>query len=213
MPDILAELGHIGVVPVVKIDRAADAVPLGEALLAGDLPCAEITFRTAAAEEAIANLAAACPDVLLGAGTVLTVDQAQRAVRAGAHFIVSPGFSPALADWCLAQGVPAVPGAATPTEIMAALERGFSVLKFFPAEVYGGPAALKALSAPFGQVRFMPTGGVNTGNLAAYLGLSCVHSVGGSWMVDARLIAAGQFGEITHLAAEARAIVRAVRGS
>ncbi len=213
MPEVMETLGRIGRVPVVKIDRAADAVPLGRALIAGGLPCAEITFRTAAAEEAIGSLAAACRDELvIGAGTVLTIDQAERAVRAGARFIVSPGFSPALVDWCLAHGVPVMPGCVTPTEIMAALDKGLKVLKFFPAEVYGGIAALKALSAPFGMIRFVPTGGVNTKNLADYLGLAAVHAVGGSWMVEGKLIAGGQFAEITRLAGEACAIVRQVRG-
>jgi 2-dehydro-3-deoxyphosphogluconate aldolase / (4S)-4-hydroxy-2-oxoglutarate aldolase len=213
MADVMGTLGRIGLVPVVKIDRASDAVPLGQALIAGGLPCAEITFRTAAAEEAIANLSAACrDDMVIGAGTVLTIDQAERAVRAGARFIVSPGFSPALVDWCLAHDVPAMPGCVTPTEIMAALDKGLKILKFFPAEVYGGIAALKALSAPFGMVKFVPTGGVNAKNLADYLSLGAVHAVGGSWMVEGKLIAGSQWAEITRLAAEACAIVRQVRG-
>ncbi len=148
----------------------------------------------------------------MGAGTVLTVDQAERAVGAGARFIVSPGFGPAVVDWCLSKGVPVLPGVVTPTELMTALERGIQIVKFFPAEAYGGIATLKALSAPFGGVKFMPTGGISASNLAAYLSVPAVHAVGGSWMVEGKLIAEGQFAEVTRLAAEARAIVRQVRG-
>jgi 2-dehydro-3-deoxyphosphogluconate aldolase / (4S)-4-hydroxy-2-oxoglutarate aldolase len=212
MSEMLTALGLIGLVPVVKIDRAADAVPLGQALVAGGLPCAEITFRTAAAEEAIRNLAAALPEMMLGAGTVLTVEQAEKAVSAGARFIVSPGFGPAVVDWCLRQGVPVLPGVATPTEIMMALDKGIKIVKFFPAEALGGIATLKALSAPFGGVKFMPTGGVSAANLPDYLALPAVHACGGTWMVEGKLIAGGQFAEITRLAAEARGIVRRVRG-
>jgi len=212
MTHVIAMLGQIGLVPVVKLDRAADAVPLGQALIAGGLPCAEITFRTAAAAEAIGLLANACPDLLLGAGTVLTVEQAELAVDAGARFIVSPGFSPAVVDWCLHRGVPVIPGVVTPTELMVALDKGLNILKFFPAEAYGGIATLKALSAPFGGVKFMPTGGVSAKNLAEYLSLPSVHAVGGSWMVEGKLIASGNFAEVTRLAAEARAIVRQTRG-
>jgi len=213
MTEVLSELGRFGVVPVVKIDRVADAAPLGKALIAGELPCAEITFRTAAAEEAIRSLASAFPELLLGAGTVLTLEQAKKAVAAGARFIVSPGFSPALVDWCQSSGVPVLPGVATPTDVMMALEKGLSIVKFFPAEAFGGVATLKALSAPFGGVRFVPTGGINARNLADYLILPSVHACGGSWMVEGKLLAGGQFDEITLLAAEARAIVRQVRGA
>ena len=213
MTEVLSELGRLGVVPVVKIDRVADAVPMGEALIAGGLLCAEITFRTAAAEQAIRGLASAFPELLLGAGTVLTIDQAKKAVAAGARFIVSPGFSPALVDWCQSSGVFVLPGVATPTDIMMALEKGLSIVKFFPAEAFGGVATLKALSAPFGGVRFVPTGGINLRNLADYLSLPSVHACGGSWMVEGKLLAGGQFEEITRLSAEARAIVQQVRGA
>lgn len=211
MHDVFPKLNQIGLVPVVKIDRAADAVPLGEALIAGGLPCAEITFRTAAAEEAIGKLAMALPGLILGAGTVLTVEQAQRAVGAGASFIVSPGFSPSIVEWCLSHQVPVMPGTVTPTEIMAALDRGLKVLKFFPAEMYGGVAALKALGAPFGSVRFVPTGGINAKNMADYLALSAVYAVGGSWMVESKLISSGRFDEIQRLATEACSIASRVR--
>jgi 2-dehydro-3-deoxyphosphogluconate aldolase / (4S)-4-hydroxy-2-oxoglutarate aldolase len=210
--DTLGALGRLGVVPVVKIDRAADALPLGEALIAGGLPCAEITFRTSAAEEAIRSLAVAFPELLLGAGTVLTLGQAERAASAGARFIVSPGFSPALVDWCRQNDMTVLPGVATPTEIMMAIDKGLSVMKFFPAESLGGVATLKALSAPFGHVTFIPTGGISARNLLDYLSLPAVHACGGSWMVETKLISGGQFDEIARLSAEARAIVRQVRG-
>lgn len=212
MLDIMAVLGRIGLVPVVRLERAEDAAPLGEALAQGGLPCAEITFRTAAAPAAIAHLVAARPDMVVGAGTVLTVEQAQQALDAGAAFIVAPGFSAKVVDWCLERRMPVLPGVVTPTELMAGLERGLRIFKFFPAEAYGGVATIKALSAPFGGVRFMPTGGVTAKNLADYLVLPAVHAVGGSWMVEPKLIAGGEFGEITRLAAEACVIVQRVRG-
>ena len=212
MSEMLTALGQIGLVPVVKIDRAADAVPLGQALVAGGLPCAEITFRTAAAEEAIRNLAAALPEMLLGAGTVLTVEQAEKAVIAGGAFHRVARLWPRGRGLVHRQGVPVLPGVATPTEIMMALDKGIKIVKFFPAEALGGIATLKAFSAPFGGVKFMPTGGVSAANLPDYLALPAVHACGGTWMVEGKLIAGGQFAEITRLAAEARAIVRRVRG-
>ncbi|MGC8874885.1 MAG: bifunctional 4-hydroxy-2-oxoglutarate aldolase/2-dehydro-3-deoxy-phosphogluconate aldolase, partial [Chloroflexia bacterium] len=168
---VVERLGELGLVPVIEIERAEHAVPLGEALLAAGLPCAEITFRTAAAEEAIRQIAAALPEMLTGAGTVLTIDQARRAVDAGARFVVSPGLNPALVDWCLQEGVPVIPGVATPTEVGMALSRGLSIVKFFPAEALGGVKMLKALAAPFKGVRFIPTGGITAANLADYLKL------------------------------------------
>jgi 2-dehydro-3-deoxyphosphogluconate aldolase / (4S)-4-hydroxy-2-oxoglutarate aldolase len=207
----LAGLGRLGIVPVVKIDRAEDAVPLGRALLAGGLACAEITFRTGAAAAAIQNLANTCPELLLGAGTVLTIEQAEAAVRAGAKFIVAPGFDPELVDWCQARDLPVLPGVATATEISAALKKRLRLLKFFPSETLGGTAMLKALSGPFPELKFVPTGGISPTNLAAYLALPCVHACGGSWMVESKLIAGGRFDEIARLAAEACAIVREAR--
>lgn len=209
IPDIL---GRLALVPVVKIDKAEDGIPLGKALIAGGLPCAEITFRTQAAEEAIRRIASEFPELMLGAGTVLTVDQAKKAVGAGARFIVSPGFETQVIDWCLAQGVEIFPGVVTPTEIMAAFGKGLTIVKFFPAEAFGGIATIKALAAPFGNIRFIPTGGVNARNLADYLSLPAVHACGGSWMVESRMIAAHQFGEIARLTAEACAIVQRIRG-
>jgi len=212
MTDVLEKLGLLGVVPVVAIERSEDAVELGRALLAGGLPCAEITFRTAAAEEAIQRISSSLPEIIVGAGTVLSVDQANRAVSAGAQFIVSPGFNHKVVDWCLQNEIPVTPGVVTPTEIDMALDRGLKILKFFPSEAMGGIATLKAIAAPYGGVKFIPTGGINPKNLADYLSLPAVHACGGSWLVKSTLISAGEFVEITRLTEEAQAIVRQVRG-
>jgi 2-dehydro-3-deoxyphosphogluconate aldolase/(4S)-4-hydroxy-2-oxoglutarate aldolase len=212
MPGILDTLGDLGLVPVVKIERVEDAVELGRALLAGGLPCAEITFRTAAAEEAIRRISSSLPDIIVGAGTVLSVDQASRAVSAGAQFVVSPGFNQKVVDWCLENEVPVTPGVLTPTEIEMVLARGLNILKFFPAEAMGGIATLKAIGAPYGEVKFVPTGGINQDNLADYLAQPNVHCCGGSWLVKAGLISAGKFDEITRLTREAVSVVRQVRG-
>ena len=212
MQEILDTLGHLGVVPVVKIERSEDAVELGRALLAGGLPCAEITFRTAAAVEAIRQISSSLPEIVLGAGTVLSVDQADRAVSAGAQFIVSPGFNQKVVDWCLGNQIPVTPGVATPTEIDMALDKGLDILKFFPAEALGGLATLKAIAAPYVGVKFIPTGGINQDNLADYLAHPSVHCCGGSWLVKANLITAGRFDDITQLAREAMSVVRQVRG-
>lgn len=212
MQEILETLGHLGVVPVVSIKRADDAVPLGNALIAGGLPCAEITFRTDAAEEAIRQIASELPQVVIGAGTVLSVEQAEKAVAAGARYIVSPGFAPQVVDWCLTHNVAVTPGVATPTEINMALDKGLNILKFFPAEALGGLKTLKAIAAPYGDVKFIPTGGITSKNLADYLSLPAVHACGGSWLVASNLISAGEFAEITRLTEEALSIVRQVRG-
>jgi 2-dehydro-3-deoxyphosphogluconate aldolase/(4S)-4-hydroxy-2-oxoglutarate aldolase len=212
MTDLLEKLGFLGVVPVIAIERSEDAVELGRALLTGGLPCAEITFRTAAAEEAIRLISSSLPEIIVGAGTVLSVDQANRAISAGAQFIVSPGFNQKVVDWCLQNEIPVTPGVVTPTEIDMALNRGLKILKFFPAEAMGGIATLKAIAAPYGGVKFIPTGGINPKNLADYLSLPAVHACGGSWLVKSTLISAGEFTEITRLAEEALAIVRQVRG-
>jgi len=212
MTNLLEKLGLLGVVPVVKIERAEDAVELGRALLAGGLPCAEITFRTPAAEETIRRISSSLPEIIVGAGTVLSVDQANKAVSAGARFIVSPGFNQKVVDWCLQNEMPVTPGVVTPTEIDMALDRGLNILKFFPAEAIGGIAVLKAISAPYGGVKFIPTGGINQNNLADYLALPSVHCCGGSWLVKANLISAGRFDEITKLTRDAMSVVRRVRG-
>jgi 2-dehydro-3-deoxyphosphogluconate aldolase/(4S)-4-hydroxy-2-oxoglutarate aldolase len=212
MNQVLAALGRVGLVPVIKIESAEDAVPLARALFEGELPVAEITFRTAAAGEAIHRIARDLPEMILGAGTVLTARQVDQAVEAGAKFIVSPGFDPAVVDWCLARDIAVTPGVATPSEVIMALARGLQCLKFFPAEELGGTRMLKALAGPFGDVQFIPTGGITAVSLPDYLRLPNVLAVGGSWMATAALITTGQFDEIRRLAEEARRIVTSVRG-
>lgn len=203
----LERLRNAGVVPVVVLERAEDALPAARAMLAGGMDVMEITFRTAAAAEAIRNVAAECPEMLVGAGTVLTVEQCEKAVALGAKFIVSPGFDAEIVDWCVERGVAVAPGCVTPTEIMAALKRGLSVVKFFPAGIYGGLKAMKALAAPFGQVKFIPTGGVSADNLAEYAAAPFVHAVGGSWLCPKADVAAGNFARIAELCAQSRRIV------
>jgi 2-dehydro-3-deoxyphosphogluconate aldolase/(4S)-4-hydroxy-2-oxoglutarate aldolase len=207
----LAALGFAGVVPVITISTASKAARLGQALLEGGLACAEITFRTEAAETAIGQMIGAHPEILVGAGTVLTIDQARRAMDAGARFIVSPGFEARVVTWCLDNGIPIVPGVATPTEINMALEYGLEILKFFPASAFGGVTTLKAIAAPYHEVKFIPTGGVNAQNLAEYLRLSSVLACGGSWLVKHNTIEDGKFDQITRLSKEAVEIVRQVR--
>jgi 2-dehydro-3-deoxyphosphogluconate aldolase/(4S)-4-hydroxy-2-oxoglutarate aldolase len=210
---VLERLGKLALVPVVKIEDAQDSVELGKALLRGGLPCAEITFRTDAAEAAIEAIASALPEMLVGAGTVLTVDQAKRAVGAGAQFIVAPGFNPRVVDWCLDNHVPVTPGVATPTEIEMAIAKRLNILKFFPAEAIGGIATLKAIAAPYSGIKFIPTGGINATNLADYLALPMVLACGGSWMVKADFITNKDFDKITHLTQEAMSIVQQHRGA
>lgn len=205
---IVERLGQLGLIPVVKIDQTSQGPLLAEALLAGGLPCVEITFRTPDAEEAIRNITRSYPDMLTGAGTVITIDQADRAVSAGARFIVSPGLSMPVIEWCLEHKVPVFPGIATSTEIITALSYGLEVLKFFPAEALGGAKTLQALSAPFDRVRFIPTGGINMQNLESYVKLSCVHACGGSWFVSSSLISSGKFDAISKGAAEALALIK-----
>jgi 2-dehydro-3-deoxyphosphogluconate aldolase/(4S)-4-hydroxy-2-oxoglutarate aldolase len=205
MTDVLETITAARLLPVVVIDDAATALPLAAALRCGGLRCAEITLRTPAAEAAIRALATE-PDILVGAGTVLNAAQAARVIDAGARFVVTPGFSLEVVRLCQARSVPVFPGVATATELMAALDAGVETVKFFPAEQLGGIATLKALAAPFGSVAFIPTGGISVANLAAYLGHPAVRAVGGSWMVAASLIAAGDFDEITRLTTQAVAI-------
>lgn len=207
MEKILEQIGQIGVVPVIAIHDVEKAVPLAKALLAGGLPCAEVTFRTAQGEEAIRRIAQEVPEVLVGAGTVLTCLQADRAAEAGAKFIVSPGFNPKVVHHCIAKGIPITPGCSTPSDMEQAIERGLEVVKFFPAEQAGGLAYIKAVAAPYSMLRFMPTGGIGPGNLAQYLAFEKILACGGSWMVKADLIDSGNFDEITRLCAEAAAIV------
>lgn len=207
MNPILQQLGQIRIIPVVVLEDVATAVPLTAALLAGGLPCAEITFRTTAAAAAIAQIRTTHPTMLVGAGTILTIAQAQQAQAAGAQFIVTPGFDAAVVDWCLAHDLPITPGVITPTEINLALAKGLHLLKFFPAEAAGGIPFLKAIAAPFGDVQFIPTGGINAHNLADYLRLPMVYACGGSFMVEKSWLATGQFGRVTEMAAQAVAIV------
>ncbi len=209
--DFESFIAALRVIPVVEIPHVDDAVPLARALVDAGLPCAEITFRTASAAQAIEAIARSVPDIRVGAGTVVTLAQAEAALAAGAGFIVTPGFAPAVVDFALEHGVPIVPGVCTPTEVGMALARGLSVLKLFPAEAAGGVAYLKALAAPFGGVRFVPTGGIGPDNLASYLAVKQVIACGGSWMVKKALIAAGEFDTIRTLAAQAREIACATR--
>ena len=212
MAEALAALSRIGLVPVITIESPRDAVPLAEALLDGGIACAEVTFRTPAAGEAIHGISSTCGELLVGAGTVLTVEQAEQATQAGAQYVVAPGFDPAVVGWCQERNVPVSPGVATPTEISMAVARGLSLLKFFPAEAMGGVQALQALSAPFAGVRFIPTGGITVANLPQYLALPNVAACGGSWMAKEGMISAGRFAEIARLSRQARAIVHQVRG-
>lgn len=208
---IIDRIEQTGIIPVVSIPQTQHALPLAEALLEGGLPCAEITFRTAAAADAIAQIREKFPELLTGAGTVLTVEQAQTALEAGAEFIVAPGTNPAVVDYCQAQNVTIFPGVCTPTEIELALSKGASVLKFFPAEAMGGVKFLKAVCAPYKQVRFIPTGGIEPGNLGDYLALPQVVACGGSWMVKPELMTAGEFAKIRQLAREVVTRVRELR--
>ncbi len=211
MSELERKFEQFGVIPVVAIEDAKDSPILGKALVAGGLPCAEITFRTAAAPEAIRLMAAECPDVVVGAGTVLTVKQAETAVANGAKFIVTPGFDDAVVDWCIANEVPITPGVMTPTEINMALNKGLRLLKFFPAEAAGGIKTLKAVGGPYGDVKFIPTGGISPSNLRDYLSLPSVLACGGSWLVKKQLISTGEFETITRLTQEAVAIVSEAR--
>ena len=205
---ILKEIESKKIVPVVKLDRAADAKPLAETLCASGLPLAEITFRTAAAEESIRIIAKEFPDMLVGAGTVVNEEQARKALDAGAKFIVSPGFSRKVTEYALNHDVMIFPGICTPTELMMALEYDLPVVKFFPAKQYGGLDTINALSAPFPGLRFMPTGGINQTNILDFLTSGKIIACGGSWMVADKLINSGDFKEIGRLTAEAVELVR-----
>ena len=200
-----------GVVPVVVLDDVKDALPLAKALTEGGLPCAEVTFRTEAAEESIKVMAEAYPDMVVGAGTVLTIEQVDAAVKAGAKFIVSPGFDPEIVDYCLEKEIPIFPGCVTPSEVAQAVKRGLKVVKFFPAEPAGGVAMIKAMAAPYNQLRFMPTGGIGTQNLKDYLEFNKISCCGGSWMVKADLIKNGEFEKICKLTKEAKELAKNIR--
>ena len=205
--EILEQLGEFGLVPAVKINNADSAVDVGRALIAGDLPVIEVIFRTDAAEEAIRRINNELPEILLGAGTVLTVDQVKKAVSAGAKFIVAPGFNPTVVDYCIENGIPVTPGVNNPSMIELAVERGLKLLKFFPAEASGGLKILKAVAPAYSGVSFLPTGGINEGNLADYLAFDRVHACGGTWFCKDALISNGRFDEITRLTKNAVSIV------
>jgi len=212
MNEVVKKLGEIGIVPVVVLDDAADAEGLGQALCEGGLPCAEVTFRTDAAEESIRILAEKYPDMLVGAGTVLTTENAQKAIDAGAKFIVSPGLNPKVVKYCREKGVPITPGIQTPTEIEQAIELGLDVVKFFPAEPAGGLKMIKAVAAAYVNLKFMPTGGINPENVKEYLAYDKILACGGSWMVKKDLIANHEFDKIRDMVSEAASIVKEVRG-
>ena len=207
-----AELRAVGVIPVVALDRAEDALPLVDALSVGGLACAEITFRTSSAAAAIAAVRAERPGVLVGAGTILTIAQADAAIEAGASFLVAPGFNPAVVRHSLDRGIPIVPGVCTPSEIELALGFELTLLKLFPAGPIGGPAYIKALTGPYPMVRFVPTGGITIGNLGDYLAIKAVVACGGTWLTRADMIRAGDFAGVEALAREAVTAVLAARG-
>ncbi len=211
MQNLIEKISNIGVVPVIKIDRAEDAIPLANALKNGGLCCAEVTFRTDAAEEAIRLIHKEFPDFLIGAGTVLTPKQADLAMAAGASFIVSPGLNPTVVKHCIDNDYPVIPGVCTPSEVELGMSLGLSYLKFFPAEAAGGVKMIKAMAAPYNKIKFMPTGGIGTANLKDYLTCSAVFVCGGSWMVPANLINEGKFDEIEKLTAEAVTLVKEIR--
>lgn len=208
---IMEKLAACGVVPVVVLENADDAVPTAKAMLAGGINVMEITFRTEAAADSIRAVSMNCPDMLVGAGTVVTLEQCITAVESGAKFIVCPGYDDEVVAWCVEHQIPVTPGCVTPTEIMAAMKHGIKVMKFFPANIYGGLAALKALAGPFGGIKFIPTGGVSASNLAEFIKSPYIHAVGGSWVCPKADITAHNFDKITAMCREARNTIDAAR--
>lgn len=202
--DVLERIKKCGIVPVVVLDNPENACPTANALLAGGMNVMEITYRTSAAAEAIKAVSQNCPDMLVGAGTVITLEQCKQAVSLGAKFIVSPGFDPEVVQWCIDNGIAVTPGCVTPSEIMAAMKLGLNVIKFFPAGVYGGLSAMKALAGPFVDIKFIPTGGANAQNIGEYAAAPFIHAVGGSWVCPKKEIEAGNFEKITALCKEAK---------
>lgn len=211
MTDVIQRIQELGVIPVIKLDRAEDAVPLAKALRDGGLKAAEVTFRTDAAEEAIRLISKEFPDFLVIAGTVLTTLQAEKAMQAGAQAIVSPGLNPTVVKFCRDKGYPIVPGVVTPTEVESAMSFGLTHVKFFPAEAAGGIKMISAMSAPYGNIRFMPTGGISPKNIGDYLKCKAVFACGGSWMVPSDKIANGEFDAIREMTAEAVQLVKEIR--
>lgn len=212
MNAVLEQIEKIGIVPVVVLNDARDAEPLARALVNGGLPCAEVTFRTEAAEESLRIISEKFPEMLVGAGTVLTTEQVDRAVAAGAKFIVSPGFNPKVVKYCLDKQIPVTPGTQTPSEMEQAMELGLDVVKFFPAEPAGGLNMIKAVAAPYTALKFMPTGGVNLNNVGDYLKYDRILACGGSWMVKGDLVSAGKFDEIEKMTRDAADLVKSIRG-
>lgn len=212
MNKILDKVKNTGIIPVVVIENIEDALPLAKALCEGGLPCAEVTFRTEAAKEALKIMKDSFPQMLLGAGTVLTTKQVDEAVDAGAEFIVSPGFDPEIVDYCLEKDLLVLPGCSTASDVAQAVKRNLEVVKFFPAEQAGGLDMIKALAAPYTNLMFMPTGGINPQNVTKYLEFSRIIACGGSWMVKSNLIANKKFDEIKALASQASKIVENIRG-
>ena len=212
MNEVLKKIQETGIIPVVVLNDAKDAAPLAKALCERGLPCAEVTFRTDAAEESIRIMSREFPEMFVGAGTVLTTEQVDRAVDAGAKFIVSPGLNPKVVKYCLEKGVPVTPGVCTPSEVEQAIELGLDVVKFFPAEPAGGLNMIKAMAAPYVGMKFMPTGGINPKNVREYLAYDRILACGGSWMVKGSLVEAGEFDKIRELAQEAVEIVKESRG-
>lgn len=208
MNDVLKQMSGYGIIPVVVLNDVKDALPLGKALVEGGIPCAEVTFRTDAAEESIRIMSENFPEMLVGAGTVLTTEQVDRAVNAGAKFIVSPGLNPKVVKYCLEKNIPVTPGVITPSEIEQAMELGLEVVKFFPAEPFGGLKTIKALAAPYTKMKFMPTGGINVSNVRDYLAFDKIIACGGSWMVKDALVKEGNFAEIVRLTQEAVNLVK-----
>ena len=211
MNTIIEQLGRYGIVPVVVLNDAKKALPLAKALCDGGLPCAEVTFRTDAAEESIRIMSREFPDMLIGAGTMLSTEQVDRAVAAGAKFIVSPGLNPKVVTYCQEKNIPIVPGVVTPTEMEQAMELGLKIVKFFPAEPSGGLAMIKAVAAPYTMLKFMPTGGINAKNVRDYLAYDKILACGGSWMVKGSLIDEDRFDEIEAMCREAVEIVKEIR--
>ena len=212
MNKILTQIENTGIVPVVVLDDPRDAKPLAEALCSGGLPCAEVTFRTPAAAQSIRIMSEKFPHMLIGAGTVLTTEQVDSAVDAGAKFIVSPGLNPRIVKYCTERNIVITPGCANPSDVEQAIENGLDVVKFFPAEQAGGLAYIKAIAAPYPGIKFMPTGGINPKNVWDYLAYDRILACGGSWMVKGDLIRDGKFDEIRELVKEAANIVKESRG-
>ncbi len=212
MNSILEQIKETGIIPVVVLDDVGDAEPLARALCEGGLSCAEVTFRTDAAEESIRIMTKKFPNMLVGAGTVLSTDQVDRAVDAGAKFIVSPGLNPRVVKYCVEKGITIIPGCSNPSDVEQALEHGLDVIKFFPAEPAGGLAYIKAIAAPYVNVHFMPTGGINPENVRDYLAYNRILACGGSWMVKDSYVKAGEFDKIKALAREASELVKEIRG-